>query len=420
MKVLIVSSSDKLGGAAIAANRLHKGLRSSEINSIMLVQNKASTDYTVRGPGTNTAKFLSQILPIINFLLMKIVKKKTAKTFYSTSWRPFCNFSKTVNELNPDLVHLHWINSEMLRLEEISRIKAPIVWTLHDMWPFTGGCHYNDDCENYLYNCGNCKFLRFSHAKDLSRRLWLRKKLTYSMSDITIVGLSRWIKECAKKSSLFRSNKIINLPNLIDTEIFKPIDKMFSRKLWNLPINKKLVLFGAMNSTDDPRKGYKELLYAIKHLKNDKLELVVFGSEQPAEVPNYGFKVHYVGNLSDEISLISLYNAVDAIIVPSLQENLSNIIIESLSCSLPVIAFDIGGNKDMIEHKVNGFLAQKISPQELANGVNWVLNSPKYAELCNNARNKVLKNFSKTIVTPKYIKLYKEILRNRSNNFNSY
>jgi glycosyltransferase involved in cell wall biosynthesis len=106
--------------------------------------------------------------------------------------------------------------------------------------------------------------------------------------------------------------------------------------------------------------------------------------------------------------------------VPSLQENLSNIIIESLSCSLPVIAFDIGGNKDMIEHKVNGFLAQKISPQELANGVNWVLNSPKYAELCNNARNKVLKNFSKTIVTPKYIKLYKEILRNRSNNFNSY
>jgi len=177
--------------------------------------------------------------------------------------------------------------------------------------------------------------------------------------------------------------------------------------------DKKLVLFGAVSATSDPRKGFKELSEALRKLKLRDIELVVFGSSKPKDAPDFGFNTHYLGHLHDDVSLVTLYNAVDVTVVPSLQENLSNTIMESLSCGTPVVAFNIGGNSDMIEHKINGYLAKPYDTDDLAKGIEWILSSPNYNELCENARNKVLREFDSKVVVKKYIELYDKIISDR-------
>jgi glycosyltransferase involved in cell wall biosynthesis len=279
-----------------------------------------------------------------------------------------------IKEINPDIVHLHWINGGMIKIEDLAKIDKPIVWSLHDMWAFTGGCHYDEECGRYKEKCVKCKVLGSEKENDLSKKVFKRKEKNYKNLDLTVVGLSKWLNECSKESTLLKDKKHVNLPNPIDTNIFKPFDKEKSRELWNLPKDKKLVLFGAMNPTGDPRKGFKELSEALKLLEIKDVEFVVFGSSAPKNPPKFKFKTHYVGRLNDDIGLVTLYSAVDVMIVPSLQENLSNAIMESLSCATPVVAFDIGGNSDMIEHKKTGYLVKPFEAQDLANGIEWVLN----------------------------------------------
>ncbi|KMQ51547.1 glycosyl transferase, group 1 family protein [Chitinispirillum alkaliphilum] len=410
MRIITVSSSDINGGAARAAYRLHRSLVTSGIESRMLVQNKSSDDYTVTGPQTVLKKCVAYARSAIGNLPVKLYRNKTS-TPYSSSLLGFSNIVEKINRLSPDIVHLHWICGEMLPVQDVARINAPVIWSLHDMWAFTGGCHYDVGCGLFVKGCGNCKVLGSNKENDLSRSSYKRKRKAYSkINNLTIIGLSRWLTECAIKSALLRNVKIINLPNPIDCSVFKKADKRFSRSLWNLPSDKKLVLFGAMGATSDNRKGYKELSEAIAKLEDKTAELVVFGSGKPRTQPNFGFKTHYLGCLNDEPSLVTLYSAVDVMVVPSLQENLSNAIMESLSCGTPVVAFNIGGNGDMIVHKQNGYLAKPFNTTDLKDGIQWVLNAPNYDELCKNAREKVLREFDSNVVAQKYIALYKEIL----------
>ena len=266
-------------------------------------------------------------------------------------------------------------------------------------------------CEKYKQSCGACPVLGSQKEFDLSRRVFNRKKKAFSKKDIVIVGLSKWLYECSKNSILLQHKKHVNIPNPIDTNVFKPLDKNHSRSLWNLPQNKKLILFGAMSATSDINKGFKELKDALHRLdKKDNIELVVFGSSKPQNAPDFGFKTHYLGHLYDDVSLVTLYSAVDVMVVPSLQENLSNAVMESLACATPVVAFDVGGNGDMIVHKENGYLAKPFEATDLKNGIEWVLNAPNYQKLSQNAREKVVREFDSKIVAKKYIDLYREIL----------
>lgn len=411
MKILIVNASDIDGGAARAAYRLHKALLLQGMDSQMLVQSKSSDDFTIIGPLTKSEKLISKIRPTLSSLPTKFYKNKT-KTLFSPNCLPFSNIVKKINEINPDIVHLHWVNAGMLKIEDIKKIKAPIIWSLHDMWAFTGGCHYNEECEGYKNSCGNCKVLASNKKNDLSKKIYDKKREVFKKKEnITIIGLSNWLNECSKNSSLLKDKNHINLPNPIDTTIFKPLDKQKARELWNLPQDKKLVLFGAMGATSDPRKGFKELSEALQKIKNKNIEFVIFGSSQPKNPQNLGYKTHYLGSLHDDITLVTIYNAVDVMIVPSLQENLSNAIMESLSCSTPVVAFNIGGNSDMIEHLNSGYLANAFNTNDLAYGIDWVLDNPNYEQLCQKARNKVLEKFDNSIVAKKYISLYNEILK---------
>lgn len=411
MKILIVNTSDIQGGAARAAYRLHRSLLDANIDSQMLVQSKASDDYTVITENSRLRKYINKLRPIIDGLPVRKYKNRT-KTLFSSSWFGFNNIATKINKINPDIIHLHWVNGGMLKIEDIARIKAPIVWSLHDMWAFTGGCHYDEECQGFLKGCGNCKVLRSSSQNDLSKKVFKRKQKTFNIKkDITIIGLSSWLNECSKNSTLLKTKIHINLPNPIDTDIFKPFDKDKARELWNLSTGKKLVLFGAMSATSDPRKGLKELNEGMTKMQQSKdIELVVLGSTKPQNAPNLGFKTHYLGSLADDVSLVTLYSAVDVTVVPSLQENLSNTIMESLSCGTPVVAFDIGGNNDMIDHKKNGYLAKPFDSQDLANGIEWILANDNYVSLCENARYKVLREFDSKVVAQKYIQLYKETL----------
>jgi glycosyltransferase involved in cell wall biosynthesis len=410
MKILIVNTSDIQGGAARAAYRLHKALLGQNVDSQMLVQSKSSDDFTVIGPQSKVQKYFGKLRPTLDSLSVRKYKDRT-KTLFSPSRVPFSNVVDKINNINPDIVHLHWIAGSMLRIEDFAKIKAPIVWSLHDMWAFTGGCHYDEKCGGYEKECGNCKVLGSDKENDLSRKIYNRKQKTYSKIDnMTIVGLSKWLSKCAQNSTLLKDKKHINLPNPIDTSIFKAFDKDKARELWSLPKDKKLVLFGAMGATSDPRKGFKELSESMKKLKSEAIEFVIFGSSEPQEKQNFGFKTHYIGSLHDDVSLVTLYSAVDVMIVPSLQENLSNAIMESLSCGTPVVGFDIGGNSDMIAHQKNGYLARPLDTDDLACGIEWVINTENYAELCTNVREKALREFESVVVAKKYIKLYSGLM----------
>jgi len=415
MKILIVNTYDILGGAARAAYRLHRSLLSAGIDSKMLVQTKKSDDYTVIPVygGNKIGKAFSLIRPILDRIPLKFYKNRI-KTPFSPAWLPFSKVIEKINEMNPDIVHLHWIAGGMIKIEDLAKINKPIVWTLHDNWAFTGGCHIKWNCEKYTDFCGACPVLGSDKEYDLSKKVWIRKNKVFKKINMVIVSPSKWLYDCSKKSSLLKNKRHKVMPNPIDVDLFKPVDKSISRKIWNLPQNKKLIAFGAVSATSDINKGFKELseaLYKIADKKN--IELVVFGSSEPKNPPDFGFKTHYLGHLHDDVSLVTLYSAVDVVVVPSLQENLSNTIMESLACGTPVVAFNVGGNSDMIEHLKNGYLAKPFDTDDLKNGIEWVLNTVKYDELCKNAREKVLREFDSKIVAKKHIELYKELLENR-------
>ncbi|WP_217532913.1 glycosyltransferase family 4 protein [Vibrio metschnikovii] len=409
MKILIVNTSDIQGGAARAAYRLHKALLAEGVDSQMLVQSKSSDDFTVLGPQSKLQKVMSKVRPSLDSIPIRRYKQRT-KTLFSPSWVPFSGLVDKINALNPDIVHLHWINAGMLRIEDLAKIKAPIVWSLHDMWAFTGGCHYDDGCSAYKRQCNKCPVLASNNDKDLSLKVWQRKQVVFSqLSQMTIIGLSKWLAECASSSVLFRDNRVVNLPNPIDTKVFSPFNNIDARKLFNLPLDKKLILFGAMGATSDPRKGFHELAQSLEYLSQD-YELIIFGSSEPQRLQGFKQKTHYLGQLHDDVSLRALYSAADVMVVPSLQENLSNAIMESLACSTPVVGFAIGGNSDLIEHQRTGYLAQPFDTQDLANGIDWVIQHKQPEQLSLAAREKVIREFDRQVVAKLYINIYSSLV----------
>ncbi|MCT7530907.1 glycosyltransferase family 4 protein [Aliarcobacter cryaerophilus] len=407
MKILIVNSYDIYGGAARAAYRLHKGLQQFGIDSTLVVQKKFSKDESVfvcENDWSQKAVFYEKLL------LQNYPNK--SKTLFSTAVISNEVLIEFINNSDADIVHLHWITNGFLSSEDIRKIRKPLVWSLHDMWAFTGGCHYDEECNRYENECGQCKVLGSSLQDDLSHKIWKIKKESFSeCSNLTIVGLSNWLTNAAQQSSLLKNNHVVQLPNPINCDFFTVQKKRDCRKYFNLPQTKKLILFGAMGATSDLRKGYKELISALENLNTQEIELVVFGNTQQ-ESQYLKYTTHFLGKIEDDLELKKLYSAVDVMVTPSLQENLSNAIMEALSCSTPVVAFNIGGNKDMIEHQENGYLANPFDINDLAYGIQWVIFNKQYVQLCENAKRKVMETFSYDIVLPKYINLYRNIIKN--------
>lgn len=407
MKILILNTHSHSGGAARAAKRLHKSLLASGIDSKMLVLWKESDDPTIIPVISEKKAFIAKMFKAVRRIFNRIPET----TIFSTNGFLIKSVLSKIDEINPDVVHLHWVNEGFLNIKTLSKIKQPIVWTLHDMYPFTGGCHYDEGCGLYKERCQECKILT-SNTK-LGHRQWKWKEKQFSnIPNLTIIGLSRWLQQCSKESSLFQTRDTVNLPNPIDTSIFAPYSKREARKLLNLPLDKKLVLFGAMLSTSDPRKGFAELATALKLVEISNMEAVIFGSSEPSTPPDFGCKARYLGHLHDDITLRLLYSAADVMVVPSLQEVFGQTITESFACGTLVVAFNSTGPKDIIDHKENGYLAEPYSPEDLARGIEWGLNlsEEEYRTVSQNARIKVLRYFDSELVAKQYIELYKKIL----------
>jgi glycosyltransferase involved in cell wall biosynthesis len=413
MKALIINTSDDYGGAAVASYRLFKGLRQIGVNSQMYVQNKTRSEFRIIAPASKIDKFLSFVRPFVDTIPLTFYKNRQESP-WSPAWAPH-SLSNIIHQVNPDIIHLNWICQGFIPVPEIGKMNKPVVWTMHDMWPFTGGCHYSDQCCKYEQGCGACPQLGSTRTRDLSSWVWGRKKRLWENLDLTIVSPSRWLAGCAQASSLFEKQKIVTIPNGLDLDRFKPVDKTISRNLLQLPPEKKLILFGAVSATTDKRKGIQFLFDALNDLAEtgefDHAEIVVFGSEKPEQEPATDYKINYLGNVPGDIALSLLYSAADVFIAPSLQEVFGLTVLESIACGTPVVAFDVGGIPDIIDHRKNGYLAQPFDSHDLARGISWVVSDEtRWKSLSENCRSKAVANFDIASIARQYAKLYQEIL----------
>jgi len=413
MRPVLISTSDLNGGAARAAYRLFEGLRSDGIDAQMLVQEKLSDDAHIHGLEGRIGKGLSRIRPMLDQLPLYLYFRDP-KISFSSAWAPD-GILQPVRRLQPDLVHLNWWNKGFMRIGTSRQLSSPIVWTLHDMWPFTGGCHYDHGCGRYVGQCGACPQLKSQRENDLSRWIWWRKQHAWRKWRFTLVCPSRWIAQCAQRSALFSGRRIEVIPYALDMTRFHPMERAQARQLMGLSPNKKLALYSGIRVMDNPTKGLALLRKSLDHLAQmgwqDRLELVVLGSSSPAQPVDWPIPVHYLGRLQDEIALALAYAAVDVNLTPSLMDNLPNTVMESLACGTPVVAFRTGGLPEMITHQWNGYLAEPGDAQDFASGIDWILSDAQRASsLSAQARQYAVQNYDQHIVAHSYLTLYQELL----------
>jgi glycosyltransferase involved in cell wall biosynthesis len=413
IRPLLLNSEDSRGGAARAASRLHQGLRRIGVDARMLVQIKHGDDAWVAGPKTVIGKVLNRLRPAMDLLPVLAYPHRTEGVYYP-GWLPD-GIPSRVQELDPTVVHLHWITGGFLNVRSLKRLQLPLVWTLHDMWAFTGGCHYDEGCGRYRQRCGSCPVLASNTRYDLSWLSWCRKRRAYRTLQLQVVAPSRWLAQEARTSQLLGGFPVHVIPNGLDLDQYRPVDRGRARELLGLPSDRKLILFEAMTATGDPRKGFSHLRPALARLaagwRGQGLTAVVFGASTPAQPPDLGMPSVYMGTLGDDVALALLYSAADVYVAPSLQENLSNTVMEVLACGTSCVAFDVGGMPDMVEHRRNGYLARAFEAADLAAGIRWVIeDEARWRELSARARAKIVEEFELEWVARRHLDLYREVL----------
>lgn len=418
MQVLMLNTTDIEGGAARAAYRLHQGMQMINVNSRMVVKAKTSDDFTVLGSGDKKEKIRHKLCSMIDYLPLRLYPQRLSSP-WSVGWAP-SGIENRISQMNPEIVHLHWLGDGFVSIPALTKFNCPLVWTIHDMWPITGGCHYSGDCTDYQNNCGECPQLNSKSENDLTRWIY-RRKLKYWKENLnlTAVAPSRWMANCIKSSLIFKDFRVEVIPNGLDIDRFRPIDKKLAREILGLNKDRKLILFGAINAASDPRKGFKYLQDALFKLAQDgwaeKAEAMVFGTSQPANF-QMGLKTHFLGKLHDDISLALVYSAADVMLVPSTQESFGQTASEAMACGTPVVAFNTSGLVDIVDHMENGFLAKCFDIQDFAQGIAWILvNDARRQELSRRGREKVEKEFELKTVARRHLELYREILKHDEN-----
>jgi glycosyltransferase involved in cell wall biosynthesis len=412
MKIAMLNTFDGGGGAARSAFRLHLGLVRSGVESRFVTQYNKRADPEIVCGVSRVEKVIALLRPLADMLPMKFYRKRDHKQPFSTAYVPVQQrVRQAVAE--SDLLHLHWIVHGFINIPFLRQARRPIVWTLHDSWAFTGGCHLPADCRRYEEACGRCPYLGGRSEVDLTRMNWQRKSRAWRDVDITVVTPSNWLAACARSSSLFAGRRVEVIPNGLDTEVFKPADRGACRRILNLPMDKHLILFGAMGATIDANKGFDLLRQALTALPRQvaakECMLVVFGAQQ-LNLPDLNIEVRFLGTLTDDIALSVIYSAADVMVVPSRQENLPNTVIEAMACGTPVAAFRTGGIPDLIDHQHSGYLAKAFETTDLARGIAWILEqSVMEKSLGRAARLKVEREFAIDVVVARYLKLYSEL-----------
>jgi glycosyltransferase involved in cell wall biosynthesis len=413
MRILQLSTFDLRFGASIAARRLHEALLSQGSDCDLLVSEVQSDSPRTHSAYRGFEKFKAKARHHIDRMPLKLYSRKPAVLF-SGNWL-HSPIARAIDKFEPDIIHLHWCQSNFMPTSTLPHLDYPLVWTFHDMWAFTGGCHYTDGCDHYLKECGHCPILQSNSGNDASHWFWKQKHRAYRRlrKSLDVVCPSNWMGDLARKAPLLEDVPVHVIPNPISAQTFQPIDKKTARRLLGLPEKGHLLLMGA-TTKGDRRKGFDLLDQALHEYAAlpgaEPLGLVTLGTRNSAVVsPAKGLATWNIGFLQDEVSLCALYNAVDVVALPSREENLSNMLSEALCCGIPCLAFAIGGNGDLIQHQVNGYLAKPGDTADMAAGLVWILQNvgpEKRDAIAGEAHARV----SYEALVPQFLKLYRAVL----------
>jgi glycosyltransferase involved in cell wall biosynthesis len=414
MRVFALNLSDSVGGAAKAAYRIHKAVTLAGVDSTLIVNRKSSVEASVIGLKSIFQVWIDRFRSGFGVLMARTIR--TPNTDYHSAAIVPTRWSKKLDRSDVDVIHLHWINGEMMSINDLGAIQKPLVWTLHDMWAFSGAEHYP---KTSRWKDGYTQANRPVVEKgfDLNRWTWNRKRNAWKRP-IQIVTPSHWLAECVKNSVLMRGWPVEVIPNPIDVDQWVPIDKKLAREKFGLPLGVPLILFGAIGGAADPRKGFDLLQAALQLLSNVRsdLELVVFGQDAPDQAVDLGFPVHYLGHLSSEAEMQMAYSAADVLVAPSVQEVFGQTASEAHACACPAVAFEGTGLVDVIEHQKTGYLARLGDIEDLAKGISWVLESTsKSTQLNAAARARAVEKFSYPVIARQYQKIYSKVLNSARN-----
>lgn len=404
MKILLLNTYDNRGGAARASHRIAKAIDGLGEEIRFLVRKKTLPDHFIYSANEKIAG----LKPYFDYLPTLIFSRKRFP-FFSAIVRD--NILKTVKDFQPDVIHLNWISEGYIKIETLAKLGVPIVWTLHDSWPFTGGCHIPKDCVKYRSKCERCQYLSPKFKSDLSSFNFKRKLRTYKkIENLHIVTPSKWLADEVRSSSLLSKFPVEIIPNCIDSDFYSQPDKEKAKKELSLNAQKQTLVFGGINSTKDKNKGFELLIDALKYLDKNNLEIVVFGNDKTKIEYLDSIKIIFLGKINDDSMLRKIYSAGDVTVVPSLMEVFGQVITESMSCGTPVVAFNKTGPAEIIDHKKNGFLAEAFDPKDLAEGIKWVIeDEERWKELSANSMQHVKNKYSSEIIARKYIDVYKKV-----------
>ena len=404
MKILLLST-DEFSGAGKATSKIKYALRKLNITCEhkVLFKNKKNLELNDK-----IRKFIHKLKLKINSFMSKI-SGKDINEFQSLSLFK-TNLSNEINKSDYDIIHLTWVN-EFLDIEDIGRIKKPIVWTLCDMWPIAGINHY----ENYDFNAfwKSKNFNKFNFKK-LSLDKWIiNRKIKSWNNKIFFVSPSQWLYDCAKESIITEKFQIEKIPWPIDNTIFFKSDKKKIRKHYNLPLNKKIILFNSFSGIYSKRKGADLFFDAIKKT-NLEFDILIIGNHLDKNIDNQiNHKIHWMGRFDNEFKLSELINCADLLVLPSRIDNLPQTGLEAQACGLPVVAFNTNGIKDLIDHKIDGYLAKPFDTNSLKEGIEWTINELNLTnKLSDNSLKKSNNKWNSNIIGQKYINFYQKILKN--------
>lgn len=417
MRVLIINTSENTGGAAVAANRLVDALNNNGVKAKMLVRDKATSRVTVSGVGQKLRSrwaFLWErwcIFWHLHFTREHLFEIDIANAGVDvTHLREF---------KEADVIHLSWINQGMLSLSGLRKILAsgkPVVWTMHDLWPASSICHYAHGCPKFHSNCNHCKLLPGGGGKnDLSSKVWKKKAAILKNHTIWFVACSHWLETQAKESRLLSGQPVTSIPNPINTKIFAPTDQKQARLSVGLPQDRQILLFVSQRVTDT-RKGVGYFVEAIQRLVASRPELkqrwavALLGGHAEELADSLPLDTYPLGYVSDERQIVGVYNSADVFVLPSLEDNLPNTLMEAMACGVPCVGFRVGGIPEMIDHQKNGYVAKLRDVADLANGIAWTLDADRHSALSEAALAKVHRCYSQRAVSLKYIDVYNEAM----------
>lgn len=399
MKILHIVGGSPNSGAYKGTETLHNALVKLNVDSKIL--NNYSSNIKNKKIIFLKINFFRKILNSFFIIIEKIIKAFLLHTPRSTF--SFCFFGNDITKLdvykNADIIHIHWLGEGFISLKSISKIKKPVIWTMRDMWPFTGGSHYTIDFRNYE------KGLLSKIIKNYKKKVYKNK--------IQFVAISNWLKSKAIESDVLKDQEILKIYNNISLGDFKVIEKNFALSKLSIKTKKKIILYGAINP-QSTRKGWEIFVDAIKKIDKSKYLLVIFGNFWSEDVlKSTGIEYKLLGFVKDKINLNFVYSCADLFVFTSIQEAFGKTWAESMACNTPVVCFKNTACAEIIDHKINGYVVESLSPENLIEGIDWTANKINKEKNDNKIREKII-DLDSQVIAKKYINLYLKIFKEKT------